>query len=603
MVGTKPVAPVLVALFLLPGCFSSAPPSGVAEAFDASAILAPAAWSPGTYWSWSYRAEFLVVRPDERNEHVISANLTLHVLKPWVHEGRTWWVARLSDDHGNLGAMFWLGSGASLVAIDPQTWEGLGLDLPARPECEDLDEPETCSWHVDWNETRPHAGRLPKLWTPPLAAGHQWQAGPELAFPYRGRFDVAYRGGHQMDGRTLLRLEGILDPSSLSGVYGADLGDLPRFVADFDPELRHFRSASGGGTVFVSEDPARPSTYHWNLTLVAHGFRPVPTDEELIAGLDADQAHGQSVNRALGGVRVPGRVAWSGATVAPADGTFHLDLLDGLGHLSDKPWRWELVRDRQVEYSGNTRSAPVGGLGPGVWTAYFWIPAQSYTGTYRSWIALADVAVDGQVSPSPSCTIVPARCTTQAESPGGTARLHLHLNVSAALPTTAQLVVRRNGTAVHNEAVSVPFSGSRSIPSPDLAAGEWAIDVTATPATVRLAANATLVFDIDAPPQGPGVRGVALHPATCPDGYGNDNPDCGDVPHVGRLLFSAHAGGRVVGEVTTDHNGTFDVLLAPGYYEVTTPKGEPNPGCHPTWVRVHDLGRSWLNVPCIRVQG
>jgi hypothetical protein len=66
-----------------------------------------------------------------------------------------------------------------------------------------------------------------------------------------------------------------------------------------------------------------------------------------------------------------------------------------------------------------------------------------------------------------------------------------------------------------------------------------------------------------------GVRGVVTAGPVCPVERIPPDPNCADRPVVARVLVTRGSGGGVVASGASGSDGSFEISVAPGHYEVT----------------------------------
>jgi hypothetical protein len=72
-----------------------------------------------------------------------------------------------------------------------------------------------------------------------------------------------------------------------------------------------------------------------------------------------------------------------------------------------------------------------------------------------------------------------------------------------------------------------------------------------------------------------GIYGKAVMGPRCPVVQNPPDDLCGDTPYIGILVVTSANGERDIQEFSTDANGVFDVMVAPGDYEIRSQKNGP----------------------------
>jgi hypothetical protein len=86
--------------------------------------------------------------------------------------------------------------------------------------------------------------------------------------------------------------------------------------------------------------------------------------------------------------------------------------------------------------------------------------------------------------------------------------------------------------------------------------------------------------DCPSPVTQSGIRGEATLGPRCPVMRDPPDPACADAPYAGTLVAASTNGGDVIKEFVTNADGTFNVSVSPGDYEIRSPQnGSMLPRC------------------------
>jgi len=77
---------------------------------------------------------------------------------------------------------------------------------------------------------------------------------------------------------------------------------------------------------------------------------------------------------------------------------------------------------------------------------------------------------------------------------------------------------------------------------------------------------------------GQGIKGIVLLGPHCP--VVQEGVPCPDTPFQTDLVVTRPDGTRTIKKFSSDVNGTFEVLLPPGEYAITSPAGTTLPYCN-----------------------
>jgi hypothetical protein len=88
------------------------------------------------------------------------------------------------------------------------------------------------------------------------------------------------------------------------------------------------------------------------------------------------------------------------------------------------------------------------------------------------------------------------------------------------------------------------------------------------------------------------IHGTAMVGPTCPVEHDPPEEGCEDQPYEGDLVVVKAGGEKVVARFVTGEEGTFEVSVAPGTYDIRSPSDQTLPACSTQEPVVVEEGRT-----------